>query len=122
MRQGPSSWTTTFRERRRQGPAGQADRPGVSVQQTPLLSLGAASRALQPPASRAELRVVGSRQPGRGQNWGGWVGAWEQGRGRACGGGPNSTSQLHSQESEEDPVSCGRDRGQGFKLCKHFGY
>ena len=45
----PSSWTTTFRECRRQGPAGQADRPRVSVRQTPLLGLGEASRALQPP-------------------------------------------------------------------------
>ena len=48
----PSSWTTTFRECRRQGPAGQADRPRVSVRQTPLLGLGEASRALQPPGAQ----------------------------------------------------------------------
>ena len=99
----PSSWTTTFRECRRQGPAGQADRPRVSVRQTPLLGLGEASRALQPPASRAELRVVGSRQPGRGQSWGpGRVGT---GRGRARGRVPT------------DPASCGRDGGQGFRTA-----
>lgn len=31
--------------------------------------------------------------------------------------GPNSTSRPHSQESEEDPASCSRDGGQGFRTA-----